>query len=138
MDLPLQHKRWKAIMTKNGKAKQAGVYLKITVLLSEKCGLGGVKDVADTLVDRGYRTNDRLFCNWEQAVHRWRYKFKNTHALATVNPKTQKAKSTTRSLSTAANNSNLESCTPACSLMRVSRREHVTIPWRPNGLQNMF
>ena len=46
--------------------------------MSEKRGLGGVKDVADTLVDldRGYRTNYRSFYNWEQAIHRWRYEFK--------------------------------------------------------------
>ena len=78
-------------MTKQGKAKQAGVYLKIIVLMSEKRGLGGVKDVADTLVDldRGYRTNKILFCNWKEVIRRWRFEYlKKTHALATVNPKT--------------------------------------------------
>ena len=45
--------------------------------------------------------------------------------------KVTKSKSTTRLLPTAAANSNLESYTPACSLMRVSRREHATIPWSP-------
>ena len=76
MDLPLQYKRWKARMTKQGKAKQAHVYFKKNiVLMSEKRGLGGVKGAADTL-DRGYRTNYRSFCNWKHTIYRWRYEFK--------------------------------------------------------------
>ena len=36
MDLPLQYKRWKARMTKQGKAKQADVYLKKIIVLIAK------------------------------------------------------------------------------------------------------
>ena len=98
MDLPIQYKRWKARMIKQGKVKQADVYLKKIVLMSKKRGLGGVKGVADTLadLDRCYRTNYRSFSFWKQTIYRWRYEFKKkTHGLATVNPKSQEAKSTT-------------------------------------------
>ena len=39
MDLPLQYKRWKGRMTKQGKAKQADVYLKkiIVVIVLDLC-----------------------------------------------------------------------------------------------------
>ena len=41
MDLPLQYQRWIARMTKQGKAKQADVYLKKNIaLMSGKRGLG--------------------------------------------------------------------------------------------------
>ena len=70
---PLYSMRSKASMTKQGKAKQADVYFKkIIVLMSEKRGLGGVKGVADTLIelDRGYMTNYTPFCNWKQTIYR--------------------------------------------------------------------
>ena len=46
--------------------------------MSKKRGLGGVKGIADTLVelDRGYRTNYRSFYNWKQTIYRWRYELK--------------------------------------------------------------
>ena len=81
MDLPLQYQRWIARMTKQGKAKQADVYLKKNiVLMSGKRGLGGVKGVTDTLIklDRGYRTNYSTFCNWKQTIYRL-HKNTSTH-----------------------------------------------------------
>ena len=51
MDLPLQYKRWKARMTKQGKAKQADVYLKNYSANVQKTWTGWcVKGVTDTLM----------------------------------------------------------------------------------------